>query len=899
MRTKRHRPLSGLDPRGWSFVLLWPALALVVASLCWLYAEREIERVEAVAIADLRARAVSTADSYAVQLGHMVEQVNLTTIRLKYHWEDPEIRLSLEKDREHGLFPEDQLLYANIFDANGDVATSTIPNVSRGNIGELDYFQLHRDRCCLELLITPPSLSVLIGRKVVEFSRRLDRPGGSFDGVAVVSVEPQYLVTFQRNATQSENDFVSVRIIAGPIIATKVGGNGNPRTAFYREDPAFHEQEGVRLESGERFRDGQARFVAWRKLEKYPLVAIAGFSLRPAITHTTETARQYRDAALLGSIVLVALGVGAATFAARHAMRKREIEETRETYRLATDVANEGFYMLRPVSGNDERVTDFRLDDCNNRAADLVGATRTELLGRKVSSLKPDGFRDELLRLCHLGLSKGFAEEELRVPSRSPYRARWVYRRIVRSGSGLALTVRDISDEKEQAQALTKLANTDTLTALPNRNWLTNYLPTALERAGSGGSHLAVLFIDLDNFKNVNDTLGHEAGDELLVQAAERLKASVRASDHVARLGGDEFVVILDHVDIVEDIAKVAKSIIEKIRLPFVLSGGTGNEVNASIGISVFPEDGTTAELLLKHADIAMYAAKAAGKGRYAFYHTHLSDRLLLRLGKERALREAVAGAEFVVHYQPRVGLATGRLTSMEALVRWQRRDGVLVYPSEFIDVAEDIGLIVQLGEIVIDKVCTQIASWRTEGVNVVPVSVNVSPQQLKSGTVSSFILSCMERYGISPSEIEVELTESAVIDRSTIVTKELMLLRSLGIKLMIDDFGTGYSSMAQLHRLDVDVLKVDKAFTKALVEGDEGRLLFGAIMSMSSALNICVVAEGVETADQLGILRSLQCDEIQGFLVSRALAANDIAKLLQKRFLLPENHGPGRLSPA
>ncbi|WP_194725283.1 bifunctional diguanylate cyclase/phosphodiesterase [Noviherbaspirillum malthae] len=891
-------PLGG---KGWALVLLWPALALCLAGLLWIYTESEIKRIKVEAVSQVQERATSTADSYAQQLGHMTEQISQVTLRLKHHWEDPNIPVNLEKDQEYGLFPPSQLLYANIFDADGDLVTSTILGAPRsGNIAHLPYYKMHQVNCCLGLLISPPSPSVLLGRSIVRFSRRLNNPDGSFDGITVVSVEPDYLVTFQKNALQGENDFVSVRLATGPLIASKVGGSDNASTPiFYRTDPIFQTREGIVLEPVERFKDGHARYVAWRKIDNYPLVALAGFSLAKATAYVDDQTRKYRDFAALTTIFLLVFGFGAANFSAHHVTRKREIDETRETYRLATDVANEGFYMLRPLHDTNGKVIDFRLDDCNNRAADLVGTTRARLLGKTVSSLKSTSFREELLRLCHLGLTKGFAEEEIRIPSQSPFRARWVYRRIVRSRAGLALTVRDISEEKEKAQELARLANNDTLTKLPNRNWLNNYLPTAVERAENGTAHLAVLFIDLDNFKNVNDTLGHEAGDELLVQAAERLRDSVRVSDHVARLGGDEFVVILDHIDVVEDVAKVAKVIIDKIRLPYTLTASMGNEINASIGISVYPQDGDNAELLLKHADVAMYAAKAAGKGRYAFYHTHLSDSLILRLGKERALREAVENDEFVVHYQPRVGLVSGRLTSMEALIRWQRPDRGLVYPSEFIDVAEDIGLIVSIGEIVIDKVCRQIARWKAEGLTVVPVSVNVSSHQLKSGTLSPFIRACVERYGIPANTLEVELTESAVIDRSTVVTKELAALRGLGIKLMIDDFGTGYSSMAQLHRLDVDVLKVDKAFTRALSEGDEGRLLFGAIMSMANALNMCVVAEGVETSDQLGMLRSLECDEVQGFLVSKAVTANDMANLLIKRFLLPGSRGPGRLMPA
>ncbi len=895
------RKQGAFGQKGWFFILLSPLLAIVLVGLLWIYTEEKVDSARETAEKTARSLAAASADSYAQQLGHMAAQIDQITIRLKYSWEDPEVGVHLEKDKMYGLFPESQLLYANIFDRNGNIVSSTV-NVEKRkkiNISQLSYFQFQKTECCAGLLITPPSNSLLLGRPIVRFVRRLNRADGSFDGVVSVSVEPLYLVTFQENSVRGEKDFVSARLTSGELLASKVGQKAsNDFPVFYRTPPIFWTASGVLREPAERFRDKEARFVAWKKLDKYPIVAIAAFSETDALAPFREQAQGYRDTAILGTALLLVLSMITVNFAMGYVKRRRQAEETQETYRLATDAANEGFYMIRPIYGSDGAVMDFRLDDLNNRGAELIGTTRDQLLGSRASALTSGTFRDELVTLCHRAMEKGFLEEEIRVSSRSVLKAKWVYRRIVSSHAGLALTIRDISAAKEQEQILADLANTDALTKLPNRNWLNTFLPAAISQAFKRAGHLAVLFIDLDNFKNVNDTLGHEAGDELLVQASERLRKAVRASDHVARLGGDEFVVILDYVEQVEYVAKVAGTIIESIGKPFQLEAGTGNEIRASVGVSVFPEDGRDSETLLKHADIAMYAAKAAGKGRYVFYRTHLSDSLILRLDKERALREAIRQDEFVVHYQPRVGLKSGQLTSMEALVRWMRPDHGLVYPSEFIDVAEDMGIIIALGEAVIEKVCRQIAEWKVQGLPMVPVSVNVSPQQLKSGSLSKYVAACLARHRIDASMIEVELVESAVIDRSQIVSAELAALRALGIKLMIDDFGTGYSSMAQLHRLDVDVLKVDKAFTNALTDGSEGKLLFGAIMSMASALEISVVAEGVETVEQLDMLQALSCDEIQGHLVSKAVSAKEMAVLIGRRSLLAQPRGAGRLVP-
>jgi diguanylate cyclase (GGDEF)-like protein/PAS domain S-box-containing protein len=884
----------------WLGILIWPVLGLLLAAFLWQGVGSRMADIEEEGEALMRNRAAATANSYAQQIRHMVEQIDQILLRLKYQWEEQETLVNLEKERLQGLFPHSTMLDASIYDANGNLVTTTYPGTPVStDASRLPYFQKQAGECCRGLDISMVGNSNLHGRPVVRFSRRLTQFDGSLAGVAVVSVEPSYLVTFQENAATGEHDFVTLRLQSGPVLASRVGEQTQDVPIFYRRNPIFPSPQGVIMEPAEKFRDDRTRFIAWRKLQNYPLVALAGISVEDAMVPFVTRAEAMRQTAVAQTFLILLFAFGAAYLSAKLAFRRRHAEETQATYRLATDAANEGFYMLRPLHDRHGELTDFCLEDCNNRAAELTGMTRDEMIGKNGSNWKPDGFAEEILSLCRVVYKKGVIEEEVRVPPDSPLRAQWIYRRMVKSSAGLALTIRDISEEKAQEQALADLANNDTLTKLPNRNWLNSFLPVALRDAASSTSRLAVLFIDLDNFKNVNDTLGHDAGDELLKQAAVRLKDTVRASDHVARLGGDEFVIILEQVEVEEDVARVAKAIIHTISKPFTLSAGIGNAINASIGISLFPQDGNNAETLLKHADIAMYAAKAAGKGRYAFYHTHLSDSLLLRLSKERALQEAVEKQEFVVYYQPRVGADNGRLTSMEALVRWERPGHGLVYPSEFIDMAEDGGLIVRIGEIVIDMVCAQLALWKREGVQLVPVSINVSPQQLKSGTLSAFFIASLRHYGIDSSLIEAELTESAVIDRSTVVTGELAALRAMGIKLMIDDFGSGYSSMAQLHRLDVDVLKVDSGFTKALSDGHEGKQLFRAIMSMANALDMCVVAEGVETVEEVSELQSLSCDEIQGYIVSEAVVASEMTKMMLKRFLFSPPLNTVKLAPA
>ncbi len=880
--------------REWFFLLIWPAVGLLIISLIAVDASTRADLLIDEGEQLVRSKTRSLTNSYAQQLMIMVEQIDQITLRMKNEWENPDTPVNLEQVKDLGLFPQSPLLYASIFDGAGTLITSTLLEGS-GHVSAaaFSFFQMHQANCCLGLRIsTPPFGKLVNGRLPIHFSRRLDQLDGSFGGVAVVSADPFYLAAFQETTIIGESDFITLSTDAGSVLTSKVGVQTENTPMFYIQPPYFFSREGSLIEAENKFYDQQTRFVAWKKVGDYPLYAVTGLSIDDAMAPYRAQADALRHTTLAQGILIMAFSLAGTLLTAFLFRRSQQAEKKQNTYRLTTDAAKEGFYVLKPLYDRQGKLKDFQIEDCNNHAAELLGITREKLLALKIRSLAPP-MGEDMFSLFLEAHQRGMVEEEVRVSPRSPLRAKWIYRRMVRSELGLAVTIRDISEEKVHEQALADLANTDTLTRLPNRNWLHGFLPDALRHASYGTGDLALLFIDLDNFKNVNDTLGHDAGDELLVQATHRLKQAVRASDHVARLGGDEFIVILEHVETEEDIARVAGAIVQTIEQPFSLATGMGNAINASIGISIYPRDGMDSETLLKHADIAMYAAKAAGKGRYTFYQPHLSDSLLHRLSKEHALKEAVENHEFVVHYQPRVDTTTGILTSMEALARWHRPGHGLVYPGEFIDTAEDLGLIIRIGESIIEQVCRQIAAWKAEGLDIVPVSINISPKQLKSGTVSAFLIAALARYQLEPRFIEAELTESAVIDNSLIVESELSTLRRHGIKLMIDDFGTGYSSMAQLYRLDVDALKIDRGFIKALTYGNEGIQLFRAIGTMADALDMDVVAEGVETMEEFQVLQSMHCDEIQGFIISEAVTANRMAEMIIKRFLLPSASAP------
>ena len=597
-----------------------------------------------------------------------------------------------------------------------------------------------------------------------------------------------------------------------------------------------------------------------------------------------------RQVSILGGLVLTMGALIGTLLCMRQAWRRSQAERIRAGYRIAIEASQEGLYLFSVQRDAQRKIVDFIVEDCNDRAAKFVGKSRQDMIGAYVSTIDTGANIHVSLTVLTQAMAAESSEDEFRVSPFGQLHASWIHRRLLRCGEQLAMTLCDVTAAKAHAQALARMANNDALTKLPNRHWLQSFLPGALERSAAQAHMAALLVIDLDNFKNINDTLGHAAGDELLQAVAFRIRAAIRPNHPVVRLGGDEFLVVIEHVDGADEVTGIASRLINVFADPFALGGNGAHNVRASIGVSLFPEDGTEVETLLKHADLAMYAAKDSGKAHFKFYQPHLSVSLLVRLASEEALRQAIEGDQFVVYYQPRVNARSGELCSMEALIRWQHPQRGLVPPIEFISLAEETGLIVQIGAVVLEKVCQQLAQWRDAGLAIIPVSVNVSSLQLIDTDLQELFHTTMARYRINPDWLEVELTESCMIGEDDDVVSELAALQAMGLKLLVDDFGTGYSSLSQLQRFNFDVLKVDMAFTSALGKSKEGEVFFKAIVWMAHALGMRVVAEGVETADQLRILQGLACDEIQGYLISRPVRAIDMVDLMRRRLLFPES---------
>jgi len=443
-----------------------------------------------------------------------------------------------------------------------------------------------------------------------------------------------------------------------------------------------------------------------------------------------------------------------------------------------------------------------------------------------------------------------------------------------------AVNSQTMTEVAEQAAArMSHRAEHDILTGLPNRSVLTGRLAQAIALARRHGKKVALMYLDVDHFKQINDSLGHAVGDQLLQSAAKRLQACVRGSDTVSRQGGDEFVVLLTEIEQAQDAVLAAEKFIEAMAAPYLI-GSHRLHVTLSIGISLYPDDGKDVEALVMNADTAMYHAKRNGRNNYQRFTPDMNVRAVARQSVEEALRHALEQREFVLHYQPKVNLETGAITGAEALLRWQRSDPRLVLPTEFVRIAEDSGLILPIGKWVLREACRQTVAWLQAGLDIGQIAVNVSAVEFHGKDFLAGVRAILDDTGVDPRHLEFELTESGLMQDTERTMAVLRALKELGSQIAIDDFGTGYSSLSYLRRFPIDTLKIDQSFVQD-IDGDAGEAIVSAVVAMGTSLKQRVVAEGIETSQQLAFLRSRRCTEGQGFFFSRSVPAEEFATLL------------------
>jgi diguanylate cyclase (GGDEF)-like protein/PAS domain S-box-containing protein len=539
--------------------------------------------------------------------------------------------------------------------------------------------------------------------------------------------------------------------------------------------------------------------------------------------------------------------------------------------------------------------TEGRFVLVNDRYCEILGRSRSDLLGRKVKDLThPDDqlfHAEAFARVLETG-NPLFVEKRGVRPDGSHV---WVNNHLSLSYDKdgkpqyIIKVAIDITERKENELHIQHLATHDALTDLPNRVLLKERMTHSIKIARRHGRKVAVLFLDLNRFKIVNDSLGHDQGDQLLKVIGERLYSCVRTGDTTARLGGDEFVIVLEELDFLTDAICVTEKILKTVAEPISLAGHEVS-ISTSIGISVYPKDGNDPTALLKAADTAMYQAKELGGGTFRFYSPDMNARFLERLLTENSLRRAMGRGELVMHYQPRVCITRGRIVGLEALVRWDHPENGLMLPDDFIPIAEEIGLIDEIGRSVLMLACEQNKRWQEAGLAPVRISVNISPRQLAMGDLPQTITDVLEATGLDPEWLELEVTESGLMRDVTSAQSILRQIRRIGVGIAIDDFGTGYSSLSHLKRLPIDTLKIDKSFVRDLPYDSDDVSIVTATIALAKNMNLKVVAEGVRTREQLYFLADCDCQEVQGYLFGLPVPAQQMEAVLMN---------PGEILPA
>lgn len=554
------------------------------------------------------------------------------------------------------------------------------------------------------------------------------------------------------------------------------------------------------------------------------------------------------------------------------------LDEDLRRFRLAMDATADAIFLVDRAG--------MCFVDVNATACRMLGFEREDFL--KVGpnrSLEGDLHKlEELYDKLLAGDQSGAMTELLLHCKDGAPLAVEVQRRTLRSGSSwiLVAVARDITERKEAEQRLLKLAHFDTLTGLPNRSQFYDSLVHSVRQADEHKWSLAVLFLDVDRFKNVNDTLGHTIGDELLRQFSSRLVDCLRVRDTIGRFGGDEFAAILMLPEGAQNAIAVVDKIRESLRRPFDLKGHEAT-VTASIGIAVYPDDSVEPDTLIQYADTAMYRAKEAGRDAFRFFTAEMNAQSLARLELENALRRAIDNQEFVLHFQPKVHISSGRISGAEVLIRWKRPGHGMVSPALFIPLLEETGLIVRVGSWVINEACRKIAEWQKTGAGAVHLSVNVSGIQFFVGGLEEEVLKAIREHDIAPELLELELTESSLMSNAEETISVLQNLKALGIQISIDDFGTGYSSLAYLKRFPIDKLKIDIAFVREVTSNPDDAAIVLAIINMAHSLKLNVIAEGVEKEAQLAYLHRHNCDEMQGYYFSRPLPEEEFEAMLRE----------------
>ena len=832
-------------------------------------------------------------ETYEAQLVRNFGAIDQTLRIIQYAYEQHQEQknkpadtpFSLRELKEKRLLPSSLVFDIQIADRRGAILAieANAGKKEAVNVSNQPYFKVHQKDDTGKAFASKASRNPVDGQWRLQFSRRLNAANGAFDGIAVVSVDPAYFTS----------GYEFSRLGAHGVIGL-LGQDGEFRVKRSGDDISSGQQvDYVALTRGSLKQaidgapltnpwDGVRRYTITRQLHSFPLIAIVGLSEEEQLAVFYQHRRSYLINSVAASALLILVVLVLSRLNWQLTKSRRRMQKIQETYHAASEASLDAIFVLRSVFDAHGLITDFEFTDTNTRGEELIGTKMAGLLGKMLCEVFPKSRANGLLNDLVMVAQTGLNHEREWKNAMPKSRAEWLYRQVVPVADGVVVLVRDISERKHLETKIQHQATHDGLTGLPNRHLLRQHLQNTIANAIHFDNPVWVVFVDLDRFKNINDSLGHKIGDLFLQSIADRLQNVMRKTDIVARLGGDEFVVILPGSTNDKLSTATVQRIMETVAEP-VLIEGRELSLSCSIGVAVYPNDGATPEVLIERADIAMYRAKETGRDNFQFFTSAMNDHLLERLRFERDLRSAISGNEFLLHYQPQVDLRSGKVVGMEALIRWRHPELGLVAPNRFISVAEETGLIGPIGDWVIRTACAQNMEWQRAGYGALRVAVNLSAHQFSQPGLVNSIAAVLLENNMEAQHLEIELTETLVMHDVENAIGVLRDLKALGVKLSIDDFGTGYSSLSYLKRFPIDVLKIDQSFVRDIALDADDAAIVTSIISLAHSLRLNVIAEGVETVEQLAYLRRHGCDEIQGYYFSKPVAALEFEQLLQQ----------------
>jgi diguanylate cyclase (GGDEF)-like protein/PAS domain S-box-containing protein len=807
-----------------------------------------------------------------------------TTENYKRRMSSQEIHLMLRSKM-------DALAYVggiNVFDADGKLINGSaawpVPSVS---VADRAYFKTFKSGPDSPSLLIEPVYSRITGVWTTVIARKVIGPNGEFLGAIGRGIEPANFEKFFASVALGPGAAISMHHRDGTLLARyphvdeMIGKN-------FKTGPASQQLVFELAHTTTRMTspiDGKDRVISSRALTNFPIVIVAATTTSAALVDWRE---QIGILVAVASLSVFAIA-GLLFLVVRKLSQQHRASQQRltlEKQRLDTAVNNMTQGLLLFDSSQ-------RLVICNQRYIEMYGLS-TEVI-------KPGcSFRDVIAHRKQTGSFDGdvnhyagmvlrdVGQPNVMVITTPDGRSVQVVNEPLADGGWVA-THEDITERRRTEERITHLAHYDALTDLPNRALFHEQLKLELPHIAPD-QQLAVLYIDIDEFKSVNDSLGHMIGDELLKAVAVSLGRCLRETDFVARLGGDEFAIVQTAVKSVDDVTGLVHRIYEAIRTPYECLGHQVT-TDASIGIALAPEDGSDLDQILKNADLAMYAAKAAGRRTYRFFEPEMDAQVRARRILEMDLRQAITDGGLEVYYQPCVDLQDNRITGCEALVRWRHPERGMISPAEFIPIAEDTGLINQLGEWVLSTACKEATTWPDD----IRLAVNVSPVQFRSGTLALKVMAALAASGLAASRLELEITEAVLIRDDDAALAVLHQLRAIGVRIALDDFGTGYSSLSYLQRFPFDKIKIDRCFVTDIAEPEGSASIVEAVVNIAAARNMTTTAEGVETEAQRQLLRALGCSEMQGYLFSAPKQAADVKQMLLAHRQGPEAAGAGR----